>query len=207
MPLVPTVRTPTTPERAAALIQDAWEKLSARHPVVPPPNGERLALLLALWDLETGTGAQHRNFNFGNQVSTRPEEEEFYQAHDGPNLRRFRSYDSAEEGAASFVRQLNSDTRPQWREGLRTGNPTEFVRALKGLNGGGFEYFEAPFDRYLETFLGRWERYDPKGSPPRRGSSTTPPTVQRGRSRVSPLLTLTALGAFLYFCRVRGTRR
>lgn len=206
MPLVPTRPTPLTPERAAVLINDAWSALAASKPEVPKPTGERLALLLALWDLETATGGQHRNHNFGNQVATRPDVQEFYAALDSGNPRKFRSYDSAEEGAASFVSQLNSDTRPQWREGLRTGNPTEFVRALKGLNGGP-AYFELNFEDYLSRFLGRWERYDPKDFPPRRGSSTTPPTGQRGPSRVFPWLMLTGLGAFLFWSRGRSTRR
>lgn len=206
---VPVIRTPLTADEARELIETAWAKRASVRPDVPPPTPERVRLLLALWDLETGTGGSQRNFNFGNQVATR-ESQDFYVADDAGNTRHFRAYPSGQAGAASFVAQLTSDTRPEWRDGLASGDPQFFVESLKGLHGGGFEYFEAPFEQYLQTFLGRWNRYDPKDLPPRRGIPSPAPQTPRkpkSGSGLVPLALLSGLGVYLYYSRVRRTRR
>lgn len=116
-----------------------------------------LALLLALWDLETGAGTSQRNNNFGNIIAVN-EELHHYVGTDNGNTRRFRSYPSVSQGALAFVQQLTSNTRLEWRSGLMSGDPLQFVNALGGLNGGS-KYFEAPVDRYKQTFLERWQKY------------------------------------------------
>lgn len=163
----PTVVTPLSVQQAVPLLRDAW-----RVRFGDDVDGKILRLLVSLWDLETGAGRSQLNHNWGNQIATRPEQN-FYVADDSGNSRRFRHYDTFEEGALSFVSQLTSTTRPQWKAGLLTGDPVEFVRALKGLNGGP-EYFEAPFERYLGTFRGRWERY------PELGDGAVPPAEGQG---------------------------
>lgn len=161
---VPLVITRLEPQEASAILQEAWQRLfsAAVRPDV-------LALLLGLWDLETGTGASMKNHNWGNIVST-SETQEFFRGLDSGNQRKFRSYPTAEAGAENFIRQVTRESRAQWRDGLMTGDPTLFVNALAGKNGGP-KYFEANPDRYLRTFLGRWQRYASPSSPPAPPSS------------------------------------
>lgn len=196
------LHTPLTAGQAAQLIETAWARRSALRNDVPQPTPERVRLLLALWDLETGTGGSQFNFNFGNQIATRPDQN-FYVADDSGNTRHFRAYTDALAGARSFVSQLTSDTRPQWVAGLATGDPTEFVRSLKGLNGGP-EYFEAPFERYRNTFLARWERYAPKARPPRRG--TVQVEGDSGLAWMTFAAAAAALATYLYSSRARRNR-
>jgi hypothetical protein len=131
-----------------------------------------LALLLALWDLETAAGASMFHWNFGNVIATRPDSQLFYVADDSGNTRKFRAYNDANDGARGLVQQLTSSTRPEWHTGLLTGDPNAFVRALSGADGGP-AYFEADPERYRRTFLERWRKYSPKAEPPNRGPTTT----------------------------------
>ena len=108
------------------------------------------------------------NHNFGNIVAVG--DQSFFVADDSGNTRRFRAYASLDDGAAGFVKQLTRDSRAEWRAGLLTGDPVEFVKALSGANGGPV-YFEANPQTYLQTFLGRWQRYRlPTADPPARDS-------------------------------------
>jgi hypothetical protein len=203
MPQVPIERTPVSADEARVSISDAWR---ARFGAAVEPDV--LALLLALWDLETGTGQSQFNWNFGNLVEVRPDSRPFYIADDSGNTRKFKAFEDIDDGAEGFVAQVTSTTRPEWHQGLLTGDPEEFVRALKGRNGGP-EYFEAPLDRYLQTFLGRWRRYEvPKALPPSRGQpepAQPPPT----RTRTGLPLALLGFGslAFLWWRLGRTGRR
>ena len=154
MPEVAKVRTPVSVGQAQDLFAEAW-----RQRFGEPITAKELALLMALSDLETGTFKSIFNHNFGNQIATR-DSQEFYRALDSGNPRRFRSYPDAFAGARSFVAQVTSDTRPEWKAGLLTGDPVEFARALKGLNGGP-AYYEAPLERYTNTLVQRWRSYTP----------------------------------------------
>lgn len=165
------VHTPQTAESVASQLSQAWQ--AEIGGAVPPAV---LALMLALSDLETATfGSGFFNHNYGNIIAT-SEGQPFYRGIDSGNKRKFRAYGSAADGARGFVKQLTRDSRKQWREGLLTGDPEEFVRSLNGQRGGP-SYFEAGFDHYLKTFMGRWQRYrvpevetpDPKASPPKAG--------------------------------------
>lgn len=149
MPLVPRVATPAT----AAQMAGAWGEYPA----------DQQALLLALWDFETGGGARMWCWNAGNIVRTAQWSGDWYEADDTGNWRQFRAYPSLAAGAAALARLVDSDSRPQWREGLWSGDPETFVRALHGDNGGP-AYFEAPLDRYLTGFLQRWQKYAPTSS-------------------------------------------
>jgi hypothetical protein len=117
------------------------------------------ALLLALVDLETATGASVKNYNLGNIVAT-DETKPYFVGLDSGNTRRFRAYGSLADGARSLISQLTSDTRKEWRNGLLSGNPHRFVESLGGVYGGPL-YFEAPLETYRKAFMGRWERYAP----------------------------------------------
>lgn len=155
MPEVNIVKTPVTMAEIERELGVVWHDV--RGEVLPPEIG---ALILALIDLEVGTGRATRNWNLGQIIATRPETQDYYMAMDSGNLRRFRSWPTLRAGVTAIVKQLLSETRPKWRDGLLTGNPDEFVAALGGKHGGP-KYFEAPFERYRETFLGRWKRYAP----------------------------------------------
>jgi len=125
-------------------------------------SGDMIALLLALVDLETGTGASAWNWNLGNMVSTSDAQTWFY-GYDSSNLRKFRAFESLGHGVVGFVKQVMSPTRPAWRDGLMSGDPTTFVKALGGVFGGP-KYFEADLQRYLAAFLSRWDKYRGKYS-------------------------------------------
>lgn len=170
MPEVPKKRTVVSAAQAENLFRQAWSE-RFNEPVRPGV----LRLLLALWDLETGAGRLQDNFNFGNQVSTRPATELFYRGIDSGNKRKFRAYRSAKEGAKSFVAQVTSDTRPHWTQGLLTGDPVQFSRGLKNCQDaacsvqGPLQYYEAPFDRYTQTLVERHAKYphlEPEVGPP-----------------------------------------
>lgn len=170
------MRTPISVGQAQDLFAEAWhERFGA------PVPGQVLALLMALSDLETGTFQSVFNHNFGNQIATR-DSQQFYRALDSGNPRRFRAYPSAFAGARSFVAQVTSDTRPHWRAGLMTGDPVEFARALKGLNGGP-AYYEAPLGAYTNTLVQRWRSYTPTlvDGEPRPPEPTLPKVVPRSR--------------------------
>jgi hypothetical protein len=165
MPEVNPVKTPVDMRDVERAVAEAW--LSMRGEAITP---EVSALILALIDLEVATGTATKNFNLGQIIATRPAEQDYYMGLDSGNLRRFRSWPNLAEGARAVVRQLTSDTRPKWREGLLSGNPDKFVESLGGVYGGP-KYFEANLERYRNTFLGRWKRYAP-------GPTTVPPASQ-----------------------------
>jgi len=196
---VPRVRTRVTPDEASAAISRAWQERFG-SPIAP----DVLALLLGLWDLETATGGSQFNFNFGNIITT-TDSVPWFAMLDSGNPRKFRSFATIDDGAANFVNQLTRDTRPQWRDGLLRGEPVEFVRGLKGLNGGP-EYFEAPFDRYLSGYLTRWRRYRPEGFDVdgRRvsGAPEGPPEASTGASTgVTAGVVSLATGALIWLIR------
>lgn len=197
MPEVAIRRTPHTASEAAERLASGW---AGRFGAAVTPDV--LALLLALWDLETAAGAQQFNNNYGNVVATRTTTQPFYFADDSGNLRKFIAYPTSQEGATDLIATVTRDSRKEWRQGLLSGDPEEFVRALNGQRGGRFKYFEAPFERYLSTFLERWRKYEPpKAEPPSRGQTPNPsPTVPR---RLSPLL----LGGIATFLLWRVMRR
>lgn len=138
---VPIRRTPLSPARAESILRQTELRPSA------------IRLLLALWDLETAAGGSMYNHNWGNMVVGDHPGHPYYVADDSGNLRRFRAYDSAAEGAADWLRQLFRADKP-WAEGLATGDPKRFARALKA---GG--YYEAPLERYTRTLVERWRKY------------------------------------------------
>lgn len=148
------MRTPVSVGQAQDMFAAAWQQRFGE-----PITAKVLALLMALSDLETATFKSVFNHNFGNQIATR-DSQDFYGALDSGNPRRFRAYPDAFAGARSFVAQVTSDTRPHWKAGLLTGDPVEFARALKGLNGGP-AYYEAPLERYTNTLVERWRSYTP----------------------------------------------
>jgi len=136
-----------------------------------------LALLLALADLETGDGVppfqrmpNAFHHNFGNIIIAQRNLKSSQSNHfvlsgdEGPGTgssaaeHHYRVFQSPSDGALGLITQLTRPTRQEWWDGLLTGNPETFVRALSGQFGGP-SYFEADFRRYLNTFLQRWQSY------------------------------------------------
>lgn len=152
---VPKTLTPISPEQAELVLSNAWtDKFRTSIPA------KVLRLLLALFDLETGSGRLMAGYNFGNikTTATEPSSVVYYVGPDDTPFDKFRVYRSAEDGALGLVTAIHRDSRAEWRAGLLSGDPVEFVRALKGLNGG-LAYFTAPIERYQKTFLQRWDKY------------------------------------------------
>lgn len=169
MPQVAKVLTPLSATEAEREIALAW-----RRRFDAPISLDVLRLLIALWDLETAAGLAQTNNNFGNIIATR-DDQLFYSGTDSGNARRFRSYNSVSDGADGLVSQITSATRPHWKAGLMTGDPTNFVVGLKTVPA----YFEAPFNQYLTTFLGRWEKYPHLSPAPGQESDQSGATVSR----------------------------
>jgi len=137
------------PIRTTRLTPTAAERILRKTGLRP----SALRLLMALWDLETETGAKMFNHNWGNMVIGSDKDHPFYVADDSGNLRKFRAYDDVFEGAADWIRQLFRSDKP-WGEGIASGDPVVFAQRLK--DGG---YYEAPVERYTKTLVGRWQRY------------------------------------------------
>lgn len=179
---VEAVRTPISAQELSPLLQGAW---LSRFGV--PVEPKVLALLLALADLETGDGVppfgsmpNAFHHNYGNiiiaarNLPTSVSDHFVLRGDEGPGTgsnaaeHHYRVFNSPEDGALGLVTQLTRESRQQWWDGLLTGDPETFVRALNGQFGGP-KYFEAAFDRYLDTFLRRWQSY--------RVNDPTPPPV------------------------------
>lgn len=124
-----------------------------------------LRLLIALWDLETGTGRSSYHWNLGNVVVGQSKRDWFRlknRATGEFTPHHYRVYRDLDDGAQDLIRTVRSPTRPQWEAGLLSGEPDMFVRGLKGVLPGwpkGPEYFEADLERYRLAFRSRWNRY------------------------------------------------
>lgn len=184
MPQVQRVRTPFSMAVLADVIRQEWPRT---FPGVRL-DGRILALVLALVDLEVAGGESSYNWNLGNMVQTK-DDRPWFSASDRGNQRKFVAFGSLAEGARALVKQLMSTTRPQWRDGLLSGDPTTFVHALGGQFGGP-RYFEADVGRYLDAFMGRWEKYRPTQSAKSRGASGS-------ASEGNATLAVIALGALV----------
>lgn len=186
---VTAVRTPASMGDIHQSLLLAWQSLRGEY-LTP----KIAALLLALVDLETGTGSDIENWNLGNLVST-SDEQSWFAGIDTGNARRFRAFGSLLDGAKGLVKQLTSDTRVAWRNGLLSGNPHRFVEALGGVYGGP-KYFEANLDRYRKAFLQRWARYEPAEP-----ITARPPRTRSGAGAGLALLLLGGIGvaAALYW--------
>lgn len=194
------VRTPITAAELRPLLADAWHQRFGE--VIRP---DVLALLLALADVETGDGVppfqrlvNAFHFNYGNIIiaprflASSLNDHFILKGDEGPGTgsnaeeHHYKVFLSPEDGAMGLVTQLTRDTRQQWWDGLLTGDPEEFIRALNGQNGGP-AYFEAGFDRYLKTYLGRWEKYRADVH------DTEPSTIPQSPNQADSLLTIGVL--------------
>lgn len=187
MPQIAPVRTPYSIDDAKVWLADAWMRRFGE-----PVRDDVLRLMLALIDVETGDGVPGNrvmpnsfHHNMGNLVISSefiPTTQRDYfvlKGDEGPGTGSkakehfYKAFTSFEQSADEQVAQLTRDTRPHWRDGLLTGNPEQFIRALNGQNGPP-AYFEAGFDRYLKTFMTRWNKY-PLGTPGEPGEPPADP--------------------------------
>lgn len=202
MPEVSPVRTPYTAAQLQAALSDAWSSRFGET-----VRADVLALLMALVDLETNFKSSYHH-NLGNivlpaQYLPTTEQGWFVLSGDegaaagaGDAEHHYKVYASHAAGALALVTQLTRATRQEWWDGLLSGKPERFVKALNGQFGGP-SYFEANFKRYLKAFRGRWRKYGdlkgPKASPLRRGNQLT--------------VSLTLLGLAVLLLRSRAPSR
>lgn len=155
MPQITAQKTHATADQMRESFTRGWP--FERYELTP----EIVSLLLALSDFETGAWGSMYNWNPGNIVPGDKYDGPWHVLKDSAgNALRFRSYSDRDAGARALVDQLLSDSRPEWRAGLLTGDPSQFVAALGGLTGGR-KYYEADPNVYLERYMGRWQKYRP----------------------------------------------
>ncbi len=154
--VVRAVRTPLSGSQAADAIGAAWAAEQGA-----PAAPATVAVLTAQWAHETGRGASMLNFNFGGIKGASPEGatvEARTREGWGPSERtivdRFRAYESAEQGAADYLRLL-SRRYPEAVEAARQGDAAGFVRALKarGYFTGNEAAYTAAVARMTESAL------------------------------------------------------
>jgi hypothetical protein len=136
--MVPAHPTPISPAEAKALLAQAFVQLTGAL-----PHPQVLALLAAQAHFETAGFTKLMNYNFGGVKASTSwsgdkttfscsegygADKHTYPAGDMHCI--FKSYGSAAEGAKSYVSTIVS--RPDWKLGLLTGDPDEYVRALVG---------------------------------------------------------------------------
>ena len=187
-------RTRQSPAEAESVLRAAWGDV-----FVGPLRPDVLRLVLALWDLETGSGGSEFNFNWGNMVDA-GQTGRFYVADDTGHTRHFAAFASQREGADALLRQLTRDSRSEWRAGLATGDPELFVRHLSGEFGGP-AYFEASPARYLATYLERWDKYPHLNAPartPEAPAPKTPPATMRRKTSTGAAVVVLACGGLLW---------
>lgn len=144
MEIVPRVNTPVTAADALAAVGAAY-----RSEMGHDPNfSQELPLLMSLVWIETARGKSVQNFNLGNISAGdsyqgnawrppwyEPEDssERNYKLHqamiDGKAPKAFRAYDSLDDGAADFLRQLHR-TFPELLSAAADGDPEGFRNAL-----------------------------------------------------------------------------
>ena len=174
--LVEAKRTPEDVSAVRAALEAAWEgRFGERiHPDV-------LALLLTLADLETGDKAGRErgvrlpnvfHHNLGNitiasaNLPTAQGDWYVLSGDEGPgtgsNAKEhfYRVFPNLDAGALGLVQQLTRESRQHWWDGLLTGDPEAFVRALGGENGPP-RYFEASTEGYLRAFNALHRLYAP----------------------------------------------
>ncbi|VVB55266.1 Putative peptidoglycan binding domain protein [uncultured archaeon] len=133
---LPDRATPLTPTQAVQALKDGYALVTGKA-----PTPEILDLLVGQTALETGNW-QHgiHNYNFGNKKYSGGDRNwQFFRCseivngkevfYDPPSpVCKFAAYGSAAEGAAAYIRSLQS--RAHWWNGLLTGTPEGFVQGL-----------------------------------------------------------------------------
>jgi peptidoglycan hydrolase-like protein with peptidoglycan-binding domain len=157
---VPNKLTPLTAAQAAHALSDGYLLVTGKR-----PSAVILALLLGQSALETGNWNSIHNYNFGNKKATSGDHNwQFFRCseivngvevfYDPPAPEcRFAAYGSAAEGAAAFIRLLQS--RPHWWNGLQSGTVDGFIQGLTTAP----KYFTADPTKYRNTLNGTVSKY------------------------------------------------
>jgi hypothetical protein len=165
-------RTPLGPDQARAHLSAAWRKVTGS-----PAPARALALLQAQWALETGAGAAMYGNNFGGLKAldggVRLRTREGHGANAVSIVDRFRTYASADAGAADYV-ELLARRYPDALEAAHDGDVTRFGSAL--ANGGYYTASETSYTAGLE----RWRAHFQDGAPPPAGD----PCIELAREGV-----------------------
>ena len=157
--VVPAQRTQLSGEQAADALASAWQQVKGR-----PPSERTLSLLAAQWAHETGRGASMFNYNFGgikgrgpSGLSVQQRTTEGWGASRRRIVDRFRAYETAEQGAADYVRLL-ARRYPDAVGALEEGDATAFVRGLKSRG-----YFTGNEGAYARSVAALSELAEHKG--------------------------------------------
>jgi hypothetical protein len=160
---LPNVLTPMTADEVANALSKAFKRLTGKLPSV-----KVLALLLGQWALESANGKAIHNFNFTNVKRNSGDpyfqyfrcseivngQEVFY---DPPSpVCAFAAYKTATDGAEAYIRILKK--RPNWWNGLLTGDITEFNTGLSTAP----KFYTADPSLYLNILSDRVAHYMPQ---------------------------------------------
>jgi hypothetical protein len=157
---VPNKMTVLTAAQAAKAISDGYLYVTGKR-----PNAITLALLLGQSALETGNWKSIHNYNFGNKKASGSDRnwqyfrcseivggKEIFYDPPAPEC-KFSAYGSAAEGAAAYIKLLQS--RPHWWSGLQSGTVDGFIKGLTTKPA----YFTANPITYSKTLTDRMNNY------------------------------------------------
>jgi hypothetical protein len=164
MPEVPKVATPTTASALTSVVASVYNALEGSN-----PSGAALAILLGLWDLETGTGRGTWNWNVGNLKSAacgNPNTTQTFYVISSieKECNKFQAFDSLESGVMSWLSLLAKTPRyaASWAA-VKLGDAVGFAQAISVS---GYQYLgkdTAKAKQIAETYakgvLGRIQKY------------------------------------------------
>jgi len=145
--------TPTTASDMTGAIASAYNKLMGTN-----PSGPSLAILLGLWDLETGVGKSTFNFNVGNLKAV-GSQNFFVNPKVTGEGNQFAAYDSLTQGVGAWLGLLAKQSRyaPTWAA-VTAGDPPSFASAIEASGYAG-THPEKPAGWYAKPVLGRIQKY------------------------------------------------
>jgi hypothetical protein len=154
---VPKEKTATAPSDMITSFGKSFQAASGMS-----PTKFSIAILMGLWDLETGAGASVFNFNIGN-VKVTPAQEAagvpFYvQPAVTSESNHFRAYGSLDEGTASVVNLIAQNARyaSAWTD-LRAGDAPGFADDLEAAGyGGDPKVLQGKYSSALKTRIAKW---------------------------------------------------
>lgn len=149
---LPDKLTKMAPDFAAKQLSDAYFRVTGKRASVAI-----MKLLVAQSALESGNWQISHNWNFGNEKATSSDEfSQVYSIRDDPTDpgAKYAAFLTPEAGAEHYVRTLTR--RDHWREGLESGKPLTFIKALSTPP----VYFTADPQRYLVTMTKLIDQYE-----------------------------------------------
>jgi hypothetical protein len=152
---VPIIATPTNAADMTTAIGSAYRKLEGAN-----PSGPTTAILLGLWDLETGGGKSTFNFNVGNLKAVK--DQTFYV---NPRVKgqgnHFAAYETLEEGVRAWLLLLAKQNPKRYATtwaGAKAGDTQGFAQAIE-QSGYCSDAKGNPCPGYAKAVLGRIAKY------------------------------------------------